>query len=87
MYKTSKEQLWHMHHLLFRHGLTGGGSVTAIQLENGDYVSKDWHYLYSNKDICVRFFYKRCPSGVWYDLCRIQFENMKTGTIITFTEV
>ena len=86
MYKTSKEHLWRMNHLLFRHGLTGGGSITPVYLEDGTAVSKDIHYLYSNQNICVRFFYKRCPSGVWYDLCRIQFENYKTGAVITFCE-
>lgn len=84
MYYVSNEELWHMHTLLFRHGLTGGCQITPVQLENGVNVSKDIHYLYSNKDVCVTFFYKRCASGVWYDLCRIRFENMKTNTIITF---
>lgn len=84
MYKTTKQELWHMHTLLFRHGLTGGGRITPIELENGVQVSKDWYYLYSDREICVRFYYKRSESGVWYDLCRIQFENYKTDKIITF---
>ena len=84
MYNVSKDELWKMHTLCYRHGLTGGISITAIQLENGLTVSKDVNYFYDNKDIVVRFYYTRCPSGVWYNLVRVQFENIKTGKVITF---
>lgn len=84
MYNVEQKELDKMERLLYRHGLTGGCVITPIELENGLNVQKDVNYLYSNKDITVRFFRERNENGVWCKLYRIQFENYKTGKIITF---
>lgn len=84
MYKVTKEDLRKFEIKLFHDGLCGGGSIVPVELENGVNVKKDFHYLYSDKDITVRFFYKRNDNGVWCDLIRIQFENTRLHTIMTF---
>ena len=87
MYNVNCKELKRMETTLFKYGLCGGGSVLPVSLEDGTQVKKDFHYLYDNHNICVRFYYSRLDSGMWYNLKRIQFENFKTGKIITFNAI
>ena len=84
MFNVTKNELWRMHTLCYRHGLKGGMKITPIKLENGLKVSKDINYFYDNKNIIVTFYYTRCESGVWYNLVRIAFENIKTQKVMIF---
>ncbi len=84
MFNVTKNELWKMHTLAYRHGLTGGCVITPVKLENGLTVSKDVNYFYDNRDIVVRFYYSRLDNGRWYNLVRIQYENIKTQKVLTF---
>lgn len=84
MFDVSKKDLWNMHTLAYRHGLIGGVVITPVTLENGLIVSKDVNYFYDNKDIVVRFYYSRLDNGRWYNLVRVQYENIKTQKVLTF---
>ena len=59
MYNVNSNELKRMEITLFKHGLCGGCSVLPVLLEDGTQVKKDFHYLYDNQDICVRFYYSR----------------------------
>ena len=84
MKKLTDKELREVMHRCYSCGLTGGVKITPVELENGLKVSKDVNYFYHNSDIKCTFFFGRCPSGVWYDLKRVVFENLKTGRIDTY---
>ena len=84
MAQITKQELQNMMHRCYSAGLTGGVKITPYKLEDGSNVSKDVNYFYHNSDVKCIFYFGRCPSGVWYDLIRIRFENLKTGRIDTY---
>lgn len=83
MYYVEKSDLKRMEMLLYRHGLIGGCSVVPVIVDNVQ-VKKDVHYLYSNRNIAIRFYYARLDNGVWYDLIGIDFENIENETMFKF---
>ena len=83
MYYVEKSDLKRMETMLYRHGLTGGCSVVPVTVDNVQ-VKKDVHYLYSNKNITIRFYYARLENGMWYDLIGIDFENIENEILFKF---
>lgn len=84
MIKLEKKEIMEIMNRCYHVGLIGGCKITPVELENGKKVSKDVNYFYHNSNVKVIFFFGRCPSGMWYDLVRIRFENEKTGKIVIY---
>lgn len=84
MIKVNKDFLENCERKLFHNGLIGGGSILPFEIENGLQVKKSFYYSCNNRDLVIRFYYKRLENGIWGDLIRIQFKNYKNGKITTY---